>query len=460
MGSPIWGETPEYASSLKLASNPDIWYDERQAKYGNMFKTHLLGSPTVVLLGAEANKFVLSNENKLFESSWPRSLRLLEGKYAVSMVQDDLHTRLRRAVNTFLNVNAVQRFRNRMEDIVIRQLTEGFQHSKSVIAAFPTLEKMAFQLNAELFMGLEPGPELQGVLHLYENFTAGLAAHPLNLPWTVFGKAMKSRAELLKYMFRKINERRQELSFKSSDELARDLLDLLVMSKDEVSGNYYTVEEIADNMILMVHAGQATTASTLAATLKHLSLSESTLDQLKAECRALAASQGAWNRVSREQLKDIELLRYVISEGLRIGPPVPAFFKRARCDVMYEGYTIPKGWTVHLFARNAHLNPEFFPNPQTFDPFRFEKRRGTYAYIPFGQGARICPGMEFAKVTMDLFVYHFIIRYDWQLVDPDEKIVPRTFAPYPEKGLLMRITELPSLHREENGDGSTKAPGL
>lgn len=445
MGLPYWGETIEYMKSWNHPTNADLWYDVRQAKHGNTFKTCLLGSPTIVLLGPEANKFVLSNENKLFESSWPKSLRELEGRNAVSMVQGEAHRRLRRAVNTFLNTVAVRKFTSKMEEIVIRELKQGWDsYTDAIVHAFPALRRLAFRLNADLFMGLQPGRELDELQRHYDVFTKGLESQPLDLPWTVFGKAKKARKLLLQYIFRKIEGRRQEVAVAGSARYeARDLLDVLVMSKDEETGDLYSLEEIGDNMLLMVHAGQETTASALAVTLKHLSHSEEVLSRLKAECRALASSQNTGKDQlieGRDQLKGIDLLRCVISEGLRMCPPVSGLFKRAKCDVIHEGFTIPKGWTVHLALRHTQLKPEFFSDPQTFDPSRFERRRGGYAYIPFGQGVRICPGMEFAKVTMELFLYHLVIRYDWQLVDPHEKIAVTTFAPHPEQGLPIRLT--------------------
>lgn len=63
----------DYLKSWSNPQNPDVWYDIRRARHGKIFKTHILGSPTVVMLGPEANKFLLINENKLFDNSWPQS---------------------------------------------------------------------------------------------------------------------------------------------------------------------------------------------------------------------------------------------------------------------------------------------------------------------------------------------------------------------------------------------------
>eukprot|EP00250_Pteridium_aquilinum_P005480 c15565_g1_i2 orf=3-1637(-) len=445
MGLPYWGETLEYMSSWLHPINPDCWFDTRHAKHGNTFRTFLLGTPTIVMLGPDANKFVLSNENRLFENNWPESLRALEGVNAVSMVHGETHARLRRALNFFLDKNTVSEFCGSIEGAVVRRINEDWLHAPNGsnmgnqnmlnILAFPALRKFTFQLNAELFMGLKPGPELERLQTQYENFTAGLESQPLDLPWTVFGKAKRARSVLLKYMLNKIESRRCELAEQircngGAPAKARDLLDVLLMAKDEETGKLYTADEIGDNMLLLVHAGQDTTAAALATILLKLAQTPTILAELKSECRALAdalrsGGEGGQARpVRREELKRIQLLRCVIREGLRLCPPVSGLFKRVKCDVVHDGYTIPKGWTVHLSARHSQLNSEYFPKPKVFDPQRFEKRYGNFSYIPFGQGARICPGMKFAIITMELFLYHLLSSIEEiQLVNLQERMI-------------------------------------
>jgi cytochrome P450 len=61
-------------------------------------------------------------------------------------------------------------------------------------------------------------------------------------------------------------------------------------------------------------------------------------------------------------------------------------------DVLLDGITIPKGVTVFLFTHGIHMNPRFYPDPDKFDPSRFDddKERKPFAFIPFGAGLRSC----------------------------------------------------------------------
>ncbi|MFM8306141.1 MAG: cytochrome P450, partial [Microcystis aeruginosa] len=65
-GLPLLGETIAFLTDGDFAN-------KRHNKYGQLFRTHIFGSPTIILSGTEANRFLLSNENKYFAATWPKS---------------------------------------------------------------------------------------------------------------------------------------------------------------------------------------------------------------------------------------------------------------------------------------------------------------------------------------------------------------------------------------------------
>ncbi|OEL27506.1 Cytochrome P450 88A1 [Dichanthelium oligosanthes] len=76
------------------------------------------------------------------------------------------------------------------------------------------------------------------------------------------------------------------------------------------------------------------------------------------------------------------------------------------------GYLIPKGWKVQLWNRSVHMDPEVYPDPTKFNPSRWEGytlRAGTF--LPFGLGARLCPGNDLAKLEISVFLHHFLLGY-------------------------------------------------
>lgn len=86
------------------------------------------------------------------------------------------------------------------------------------------------------------------------------------------------------------------------------------------------------------------------------------------------------------------------AEALRLHPPVPLLIRKAN-----EDYVIPdtkmkvdKGTNVIISNFSFHKDPEYFPDPEKFDPDRFSKEniesRHPFTFLPFGEGPRICIG--------------------------------------------------------------------
>eukprot|EP01018_Ginkgo_biloba_P017143 Gb_29433 [translate_table: standard] len=341
MGLPYWGESLDYLNSWANRLNPDIWYDIRRAKHGNVFETHILGSPTVVMLGPEANKFILINENKLFDNSWPKSTKVLNGYNSVITVLGEEHMRLRRVSQSVLGAEAMKKSVGRIEKMVIQHLDSNWQKGQT-IHAHRNIKTMALCVAAEFLMGLKPGQALDDFRRHYAIFDLGLFSQPLDFRWTVFGKAKRARAILVRRIHEQIEIRKQlkmQATAVGKWNEESTFLDMLLSARDNENGFRFSEEEISDNILSLRIGAQDTTASALATILKYIAQNpEIRVSDEKKEGEALT-----WNEV-----KSIEYLRNVISEGLRIVAPVNGAFKQAKTDIVYGAYTIPKGWKGHM----------------------------------------------------------------------------------------------------------------
>lgn len=77
----------------------------------------------------------------------------------------------------------------------------------------------------------------------------------------------------------------------------------------------------------------------------------------------------------------------------------------------FLGYVIPKGWKVLPLFRNIHHNPDFFQDPQRFDPSRFEVGWKPNTFMPFGSGVHACPGNKLAKLEMLAMTHHLVTKF-------------------------------------------------
>lgn len=90
------------------------------------------------------------------------------------------------------------------------------------------------------------------------------------------------------------------------------------------------------------------------------------------------------------------------------------------------------------------MDKDIFVDPDHFDPARFEKPSNTnippFAYIPFGGGAHMCIGIEFARIEALTIIHNLVINFDWSQMIPDEKITCQPM-PFPSMGLPISLKQ-------------------
>lgn len=126
----------------------------------------------------------------------------------------------------------------------------------------------------------------------------------------------------------------------------------------------------------------------------------------------------------------------VVSETLRMYPPLGFLDRIAGQDykVPNSDLTIEKGTPVIISMIGMHYDPEYFPDPEKFDPERFseenKKNRPAYVYFPFGEGPHVCIGLRLGLLQSKLGLIHLLKQYEYS---PSEKTcIPMRLDP---KGL-------------------------
>ncbi|OUZ99194.1 Cytochrome P450 [Macleaya cordata] len=191
---------------------------------------------------------------------------------------------------------------------------------------------------------------------------------------------------------------------------------------DDEEGRLFTDEEIANNIIILMHAGHETSSSMMMV-IKYLAETPECYRRVLEEQREIAMSKGRGELLNKDDLQKMKYSWNVVSEVLRLWPPVLGTFRQAIKDFTDAGFSIPKGWKIWWNPYSTHMNEEYFPDPYRFDPSRFERGApAPYAYVPFGGGPRMCPGREFARVEILVFMHNLVWRFRWELVFPEEKI--------------------------------------
>ncbi|NCR09476.1 MAG: cytochrome P450 [Microcystis aeruginosa LG13-11] len=415
-GLPLLGETIAFLTDGDFAS-------KRHNKYGQLFRTHIFGSPTIILSGAEANRFLLSNENKYFAATWPKSTRTLLGSASLAVHTGDVHASRRRLIYQAFQPRAIASYIPTVETITAHYL-ERWQTAKT-LSWYPELRNYTLDIACKLFVGLDQGSATK-LGEAFDTWCAGLFTLPLPLPWTAFGKALRCREELLQAIETIILERQK------NDDPGQDALAILLQAKDE-NGQSLSLAELKDQVLLLLFAGHETLTSAIATFCLQMALHPDIFQLVLEEITNFDLS----TPLSVDTLKQMTYLDRVLKEVLRFTPPVGGGFRRVIEDCQFNGYHLPKGWVVQYQISNTHKDNSIYSHPETFDPDRFLADEKPYGYIPFGAGLRECIGKEFARLEMKILAVRLVEKYDWQLL-PNQDITLTTIpTPHPRDGLQV-----------------------
>ncbi|XP_077213101.1 abscisic acid 8'-hydroxylase 4-like [Tasmannia lanceolata] len=425
LGWPYIGETLELYSQ-----NPNVLFATKQKRYGEIFKTHILGCPSVMLASPEAAKFVLVTQAHLFKPTYPKSKEQMIGPSALFFHQGDYHFRLRKLVQSSLSPDTIRNLVPDIEAAVISTL-ESWDGGR-VLNTFHELKKLSFDVGILSIFGRLDDRYKEELKQNYIIVDKGYNSFPTNLPGTTYNKAILARKRLSKILSEIVCERRE------TSTVEKDLLDCLMNSKGE-KGDLLTDDQIADNIIGVLFAAQDTTASVLTWIIKYLHDDPKLLEAVKAEQSAIYESnEGGKRPLAWAQTRNMPITYKVVLESLRMASIISFTFREAVADVEYKGYLIPKGWKVLPLFRNIHHNPEFFPDPHKFDPSRFEVAPKPNTFMPFGNGVHACPGNELAKLEMLIMVHHLVTKFRWIVVGTQSGIQYGPF-PVPQHGLPARF---------------------
>jgi cytochrome P450 len=219
-----------------------------------------------------------------------------------------------------------------------------------------------------------------------------------------------------------------------------DLLDLLLAGEDPASGRKMTVAELRDNLLTFIVAGHETTALTLAWSLYLCAFDPAVQAAASDEARKVLGERAA----TVADLPALPLTRRIVDEALRLYPPAAFLSRTAQVADKLCGREVRKGDTVILPIYALHRHHKLWKDPDAFDPSRFAdpKSIDRFAYLPFGDGPRICIGASFALQEAVIILATLLARLRFtQVVGRDPKPV-MILTLRPEGGVWLGVEGL------------------
>jgi len=253
------------------------------------------------------------------------------------------------------------------------------------------------------------------------------------LPLRYIKRFEAARSRLDETIYRIIDERR------ATGEDKGDLLSMLLLAQDtEGDGGRMTDTQIRDEAMTIFLAGHETTANALSWTWYLLSQHPDIEARFHREIDSLG------DRFPQpDDLANLPYTRMILAESMRLYPPAWAVGRRAINDFEAGGYRIPARSMVLMSQYIMHRDPRFHPEPQRFDPERWQPQvaatRPKFSYFPFGGGTRICIGEQFAWMEGILILATIAQRWKLRYLGSSPPDIEPRITLRPAGSVSMRI---------------------
>ena len=218
-----------------------------------------------------------------------------------------------------------------------------------------------------------------------------------------------------------------------------DFLSLMLDAQDkeaEVDDTF-----LRDEAMTILLAGHDTTSLAITYALYLLAQHPEIAARLREEVANLTDE----SPITAREVRGLDYTDRVLSEAMRLYPPVPIVPREPRADVRLNGYRIPAGSLLVMSQYVVQRDPRWYDEPETFDPDRWhrdqEQTRPNYAYFPFGAGPRICIGKPLAELEAKLILGTVLQRYELDLAMSDPLELEANITLFPTNPVNITLHE-------------------
>lgn len=440
LGAPLRRTLDSLGALSDFSKDPYAAMDRLYDRYGPV--TWLGAGPIrfALVLGPDANRFILDN-SELF--SWRQAfagLVPLAGPAALIVNDGERHRRLRRLVQPAFTVRRVADHIGTVQRHVDRVISSWeVGDVVEVYGAFQaalrdaTIESIFGSTALERSGGLRD--HLQAVHEAVDTSSLVRKVQSLGLPsWK---RAVAAREAIRRWVVGEIARRRTE-----DAPVTADIMTTLLNSRAE-GVTPLTDDEICDQLVSLLEAGAETTSATFAWALHGALHDRAVWDRVVAEVDEVAPGD---EPVTVEALNRMSYLDRVVSETLRLYPATVVATRTVATEFTLAGHRFPVGSKLVFSPFHTHRLATLWPDPLRFDPQRWDEdhpghhKPATYEYLPFGGGPHRCVGSAFATVVVKAALAQVAKSAEPWLVSRDAELAG-LIGMRPKHGLTLLVCE-------------------
>jgi cytochrome P450 family 110 len=450
MNLPPGSKLPAWLLKMQFTADPLRFLDQMKQGYGDTFTIMSESTPLIFVGNPLGMKQIFTNTTEIIAAGELNAEAApLVGKNGLLLLDGLRHRSRRKLLMSPLHGNKVRAYGEQICDVtekVMNKLPLG-----TSFLAYPTMQKITLEVILNTLFGLHQGDRYQQLKQLLTSLMnyarSPFVEIPLSFPflqqdlgkWSLWGYFRYLWRQFDKLIYAEISDRRQQ-----PNPNANDVLSELIFARNE-TGELLTNEEIRDLFPSLLFGGRDASATAITWALYWVHREPQVREKLLLEINNLGESPDPMSII------ELPYLNAVCNEILRIYPTQFVTFPRiVESPTQLMGYNLSPGAIIIGCIYLTHQNPDLYPQPQQFRPERFlEKQYSPYEFMPFGGGARRCPGEALALFEMKLVLATILSHYQLALTNTKREKPQPQGANYPPASRLKMVLCEIQQHQEQ-----------
>jgi cytochrome P450 len=415
--------------------------------HGNTFRFYFGGiKEAIVTTDPAVIQHVLKTNSENYHKSEIQKKRMghFLGKGLLTTEGEAWRTQ-RRLIQTGFERKQLEVLSSIMQDSLADSLRDFDRQARfGPVDIYPLMMKITFAMVGRSLFGARLKEEDIDLISLaistVQEFMVRQTIQPYLNPWFAVSGELRKHWDLRSRAFGVLDEYLQR---RRKETPGHDLLQILMDARYS-DGHGMPDELILSESMQLLVAGHETSSNALSWLLYLLSSRPDCVDEIRQEFDSVLGERP----LSFSDVPKFEFTTRVILEALRLYPPFWMVDRMALADDRAGDVGIPRGSTVVVFIHGVHHAPQYWENPESFNPERFtksnEKLHTPFTHLPFGAGPRGCIGGNYAMLQILMILSVVLRKYDFRLV-PGQTIQARPMVILrPEHGIRMTFTEAAS----------------
>jgi cytochrome P450 len=424
---------------LRFRRDPLGFLTDLAARFGDIVQFGIAGTTYIFLNHPDfIRQIVVTDSDRFTKGPALQRAKVTLGEGLLTS-EGELHRRQRRLSQPAFAAHRVGTYADAMVQESLR-LRESFRDGQIV-----DIHEQMMELTLAIAARTLFGADVQSRVHEI--------GHAMSISVEMFTRALMPWAPILNRLPLPSNRRflrARQLLFDTIDQIIQqrrangaagdDFLSMLLKARDvEGDGGGMSDQQLRDEAITIFTAGHETTANALTYTWYLLARHPDIFQKVQSEVDEALGSRLA----TAEDVPKLKYTRMVLSESMRLYPPVWAVGRRAVQPWSAGNYQFEPGTVVLASQWVMHRDARFWPEPLRFDPNRWANNSSTdrprLAYFPFSIGPRGCIGEPFAWLEAILVLATIAQRWSFYEADHRELGLNPTITLRPAHPLRMQI---------------------